>query len=53
MRAIYYTIVLVVLIYNAQQFVNGNMDVGTYLMVNVLCFLFGYNVRQQLVKIDV
>ena len=46
MKAIYYAFVLVVLIYDAQRFVNGNMDVGTYLMVNVLCFLFGYNVRQ-------
>ena len=44
MRSLYYTFFLIVLIYDATTFANGNMGLGTYLMVNILCFLFGYNV---------
>lgn len=44
MRVFHYLFILGVLIYDAVTFFNGNMGLGTYLMVNALCFLFGRDV---------
>ena len=45
-KTFYCVFTLIILTYDVQQFADGNMGLGTYILVNFLCVLFGMNLQR-------